>query len=90
MLFLLLIGGAAGALEVHRLVQRRSVPAGDELQTLRQRERTLKQALQVRLAPPSGPPNLPASPAAGSTYAGGSMPVSRQTTMPRNSLRDCP
>ena len=60
MLFLLLLGGAAGALEVHRLVQRRSAPGGDaELQTLRQRERVLKQALQARSLPP---PPLPWTP----------------------------
>jgi cell division protein FtsB len=56
MLFLLLLGGAAGALEVHRLVQRRTAPGGDaELQTLRQRERMLKQALQVLAAPTPSP-----------------------------------
>ena len=61
MLFLLLLGGAAGVLEVHRLVQRRLEPQGDEeVQTLRQRERALKQALQVMLISFTPPPLRPA------------------------------
>jgi len=50
-------------LEVHRLVQRRAEPQGDGmLQTLRQRERALKQALQVIAISFTPPPLSPRNP----------------------------